>query len=563
MKTKFLILISLALLTMLTACNFLQDKNKNTMTISGVVTDNDNYPLQGVKVTVNGNNFTTSETGSFLFDDLEVSKEKIIVNFKKDGYFSNSVVISEPQEINQIQTALMPKGNTKNGFGAGSKIPVSQGGELKISDGSALILPQGSIKSNETNVNAYFSFIPSDDYSFGNLVPGENLKGLNRDGEDIMLYAYGLMFIELSDSRGTVQLKKDASIKVAIPYQDIDYMPDNMEMYSFNETSGLWEYESIAKKEGSYYIAKTDHFSSWALGMPENSIGFVKGRVIDRSGRPIKGQNVKVFQTTAVTDNDGYYKAKVPAGKNFVVGMNYKGFEIKMDAGPLKDKEEIVLDISVPSMTMISGTIIGCDDKNTAGQANLTWGEPEFSNMYTKDGKFELSIPTVVKDSKLKISIGDSFIVKEISNPDKKTEINVGEIKLCVKEKEDKEQNKEKEDDRSDRDNKKQDNSKDKENIKPKSVNVVGVYEFVSRSDGQRLVNYHRFTINADGTYQEDYNPINSGNYVGGTKGTWKLSGNILTFTYVSGGGESYTVEGNTMYRKTDDGITFKFQKTQ
>ncbi|MDD3860338.1 MAG: carboxypeptidase-like regulatory domain-containing protein, partial [Bacteroidales bacterium] len=290
MKTKFLLIISLALLTMLTACNFLQNKNKNTMTISGVVTDNDNYPLQGVKVTVNGNNFTTSETGSFLFDNLEVSKEKIIVNFKKDGYFSNSVLISEPEDINQIQISLMPQGNTKNGFGAGSKISVSQGGELKISNGSSLILPLGSIKSNETNVNANFSFIPSDDYSFGNLVPGENLKGLNRDGEDIMLYAYGLMFIELSDSRGTVQLKKDASIKVAIPYQDIDFMPDNMEMYSFNETSGLWEFESIAKKEGSYYIAKTDHFSSWAIGMPENSIGFVKGRVIDRSGRPIKGQ---------------------------------------------------------------------------------------------------------------------------------------------------------------------------------------------------------------------------------------------------------------------------------
>jgi hypothetical protein len=561
MKTKLLIVISLAFLTMLTACNFLQNKKDDKMTISGVVTDNNNYPLTGVKVSVNGNIFKTSETGSFLFDDLEITDEKTIVYFEKENYYSNSVLISKPEEINQIQIAMMPHGKTKDGFGNESRISVSQGGELKLADGSSLLLAPGSIKSNETNVNANFSLIPSNDYSFGNLVPGENLKGLNINEEEIILFAYGLMFIELSDNRGPVSLKSDAIIKVAIPYQDKDYMPDEMEMYSYDEESGLWKFESIARKQGSYYIAKTNHFSSWAIGIPEKSTGTVKGKVIDRSGRPIKGQNVKVFQTTAITDNDGNYSAQVPAGQNFVVGMNYKGFEIKLNAGPLKDKETIVLDISVPAMTMISGTITDCDGKNTGGQANLTWGEPEFSNMYTKDGSFELSIPSTVKNSTLTISIGDSKVQKEISNPDKKTDINVGEIKLCVEDKEEKKPVEDKEDNK--RDDRRNDKNDDKENIKPKPFNAVGVYEFVSRSDGQRLVNYHRFTLNADGTYQEDYNPINSGNYVGGTKGTWKLTGNTLTFTYVTGGGESYTVEGNTISRKSDDGVVFKFQKTQ
>lgn len=548
---------------MLTACNSKQDKQK--MIISGVVTDNNNYPLSGVKVSVNGNVFNTSETGSFLFDNLEPTEEKIIVHFEKENYFDNSIMISSPEEINQIQIAMFPHGNTRDGYGSSTMISVSQGGELRISDGSSLTLPSGSIKSNESQVKANFSLIPSDDYSFGNIVPGENLKGLDKNEDDIVLYAYGLMFIELTDKRGQIELNSDATIKVAIPYQDRDYMPEEMEMYSYDEESGLWKFESIARKKGSYYIAKTNHFSSWAIGIPEKSTGTVKGKVIDRSGRPIKGQSVKVFQTTAVTDNDGNYSAQVPAGKTFVVGMKYKGFEIKLDAGPLTDNETIVLDISVPSMTIISGNITGCDDENTAGQANLTWGEPEFSNMYTKDGKFELSVPSSVKNSTLTISIGDSKVQKEISNPDKTTEIDVGDINLCVESDDEQKPDNDKEDDKTDdnKNNNREDRKDNKDNNKPKTVNVVGVYEFVSRSDGQRLVNYHRFTINADGTYQEDYNPINSGNYIGGTKGTWKLSGNTITFTYVSGGGESYTVEGNTMTRKTEDGITFTFKKTR
>jgi hypothetical protein len=558
MKTKCLLVIALALLTVIGSCDFSQKKNKNTLVISGVVTDNNNYPLEGVKVIVNDAEFITSETGSFLFDELELTDDKIIVHFQKDNYYKNSVVISEPQEINQIEIALMPHGSTKNGFGTGSRVSTSQGAELRIADGSTLYIPSGSFKSNDASINVNFSFIPSNDYSFGNLVPGENLKGKDKNGKEIILYAYGLMFIEISDNRGPVELRKDATIQIAIPYQDRNYMPDEMEMYSFNEENGLWEFESYAVKESGYYFAQTSHFSAWAIGMPEKSVGYVKGRVIDRSGRPIKGQKVKVFQTTAVTDNDGNYKAAVPAGKEFIVGMNYKGFEIKLDAGPLSDKEEINMDISVPSMTVVSGTIVDCDENSTAGQANLTWGEPEFSNVYTKDGKFELSIPTVVTNSKLKISIGDSFVEKEISNPNKKTEINVGEIKLCT----DKENDKE--DDKSDidKEDKKNDDNKGRDNQdrKPKTTNATGVYEFVSRSDGQRLVNYHRYTVNADGTYQEDYNPV-GGNYIGGTKGTWKVSGNQITFTTVAGGQETYEINGNTITRKDDYGVTYKFAK--
>ncbi len=552
MKTKkFAIISVLIALVMLSACNPKQETK--TLTFSGVVTDNNYYPLKGVKVSIENYQFITSETGSFLFDELEFAQKKAMIYFEKENYYRNSVCISNPEEINQIQIALIPHGKTDDGFGSGALVSVANGGEIRISDGSTLILPPGSINSGDDNVNANFSLIPSNDYSFGLLAPGEHLKGLNQNGEEIILNAYALMFIELADSKAEVNLKSDASIKIAIEEQDRPYMPEEMEMYSYNIENGLWQFESYAKNQGDHYLAYTSHFSSWISGISVSQTATVKGRVIDRSGRPIKGQVVRVFQTKAVTDNQGNYKAEVPANQKFVLGMNYKGFEIRMEAGPLANKEVLEMDLSVPPMTMISGVITGCEGQNISGQANLTWGEPEFSNQYTKDGNFELSIPSAVKKSTLTISVGDSVVKQEILNPDKKTEINIGNISMCVESKESKDKPKE--------DKPKDEDKGEKEELKkPKKVNVVGTYDFESRSDGQRLVSYHRISVNADGNYQEDYTPIGS-NYVGGTKGTWKVDGDKLILTSVGGLSETYKIDGNMIIRTCDDGIVFKFRK--
>lgn len=94
------------------------------------------------------------------------------------------------------------------------------------------------------------------------------------------------------------------------------------------------------------------------------------------------------------------------------------------------------------------------------------------------------------------------------------------------------------------------------------SANVKGVYEFYHRSDRKKLVNYHYIYINDDGTFREEYQPKNSGNYVGKNEGTWKKSGNQVILTH-SGGGvkDTYNVEsdGFLLKRTTSDGITITF----
>ena len=94
------------------------------------------------------------------------------------------------------------------------------------------------------------------------------------------------------------------------------------------------------------------------------------------------------------------------------------------------------------------------------------------------------------------------------------------------------------------------------------SSNIVGRYNFTHRSDGKSFVNYHYIIINSNGTYVEKYQPKDSGNYVGGHEGTWKLNGDILTLHLNNCNVvDTYKVKNNFISRKTDTGLVFTFKK--
>ncbi|MCD4772247.1 MAG: hypothetical protein K8R41_02550 [Bacteroidales bacterium] len=91
---------------------------------------------------------------------------------------------------------------------------------------------------------------------------------------------------------------------------------------------------------------------------------------------------------------------------------------------------------------------------------------------------------------------------------------------------------------------------------------VVGRYNFSHRSDGKNMTNYHYILINENGTYVEKYNPKDSGDYVGGHEGKWKLNGDILTLHLNNSNVvDTYKVKNNFISRKTDTGLVFTFKK--
>jgi hypothetical protein len=526
-----------------------KDKKEETVIVSGIVTDENNYPLSGVEVSLGDETVVTTETGTFVLDEYEKEYDDAIVSFKKTGFYSTTGRVEKLEEVNQIQVSMIKSGFVSNYVSNGTGFSNQNGGKLRLSDGSEIEFESGSLESSSGFTSIGMTLITPEQYMFSSLVPGQDLKA-EYDGKEYQLMAYGLYFIEIYDtnSKASASITSPATLKTAIPAADVNYMPDEMELWSFNEDKGVWQFEGTAAKEGSFYVGEVGHFSAWLIGMSTDKTATVKGSVIDRSGRGINGQIVRVSQTSAVTDKDGNYKVVVPAAQEFVVGMKYKGFEIKMDAGPLNAGEVLEMDLSVPAMTIVTGEIKNCNDEPIGGQATLTWGDPDFSTQFVENGKFELSIPSVVKDITLTIQVGDSISKKQISNLDKKSDIDAGEFTICVED----------EDDAGDIEE-----EKEKEKVKtPKvsTVNIAGKWNFFERSDGQNPFNYYYILVNADGTYEDFYQPRGD-TYVGGTKGNWKKEGSKYLFWDSSNSSETFTLNGNVLSRTTESGLVFKFRK--
>ncbi len=561
MKKNLFLTISTSLFVLtigLNSCGFLSDgdkEKKETIVISGIVTDHNNYPLSGVEVIIDNEKYTTSEMGTFLFDKFASKKgETLIIEFVKDGFFHSSSSIEETQDVNQLQVSLMKKGYAPGFLSTNIQFSNNTGTTVNLADGSQVAIQGGSVKTNSGNTNISVASISPNDYMFSSLIPGQNLKA-EYEGENYHLMAYGVYFIELDDNGKIVELNKPAYIKTTIPDADVEYMPDELEIWSYNEKTAVWQFEGFAQKEGNYYIAEATHFSTWLIGMSTNQTAMVKGRVIDRSGRGINGQIVRVSQTSAVTDNKGNYKVEVPAAQEFIVGMKYKGFEIKLDGGPLSANEVYELDISVPPMTIVTGEIKNCEDELTGGQATLNWGEPDFSTQFAKNGKFELSIPSAVKSATLSIQVGDSVVKHQISNPNKLSEIDAEEFIMCVESDDPKEEKDEEIEEEVE-----EEVEEKKPVVKPKPVNIVGKWKFYYRSDGESKVNYHHITIYRNGEYDERYQPKGD-TYIGGSPGTWKRNGDIVTLTSKGGYPTSYTIVDRELQRTSDDGTIIRFKK--
>lgn len=97
---------------------------------------------------------------------------------------------------------------------------------------------------------------------------------------------------------------------------------------------------------------------------------------------------------------------------------------------------------------------------------------------------------------------------------------------------------------------------------KSNNDSFYGRYNFVSRSDGKVLTNYHYIDITNYGTYEEKYEPINSPGYQGGNKGTWKTNMGRLYLRHEGGQiTDEYMIKGNEIHRTSSNGLTFIFRK--
>ncbi|HIE15489.1 MAG TPA: carboxypeptidase regulatory-like domain-containing protein [Bacteroidales bacterium] len=423
-KLNFILFVSAIMFFVFTGCNKTpkeDDTPVNTnyviKTVSGIVTDQNEFPLTGVEVNVNGNTTTTDQSGSFVLPDILVSKDSFLIKFYKDGYFHNirSGEITEDKNI-RVRAGLIDKSVASN-----TQFQTTAGGVLSISQGglTTTVTFPNDLKYLDENGNSYTGQVIATGYyadpsanNFSMLTCGVPI-GRDSTSAKRHLSSYGAIYLEITDNQGgLLQLDQTSpsfpQIAMAIPTALIGSAPNDIFIWSNDFNRSYSNSEGYGSKQGGHFVCQVRHFSYWQTAVPATSSATVLGRVRDANGKKVPGVKVTIGQYYAVTDFNGLFKLIVPNDMSLdvhVLPQDYFGQSSNtVTVGPLNSGETDTVELVVPAMQTFSGNIVNCVGGNIAGFVKITfsYGQNTASvQTFTTDGNFILHIPQGITSATL------------------------------------------------------------------------------------------------------------------------------------------------------------------
>ncbi len=399
-----------------------------TTSISGIVVDINNIPIQGVTVKLEGSTIapkTTSQYGSFYFHNVATSS-RISLTFSKTNYLKVTRAEARPSNgVVIIQAMLIPKNSS---ISTTSTVNGTTGGNISLpSFNSKVTFPANSLVDDSGNPftgNAEVSIAyldPSAD-NFSQLIPGGDMLAINTTNINGILYSFGILKVEIIDGSGNaLQLKNEASanatIEVGVPNSMIGSAPSTIPLWHFDKTKGKWIEEGEATLTGNKYVGQVSHFTDWNCDVWSETQGTITGTITDASGSPIAGVSIKIGQAWSVTNNLGKFTRNVPSGVSLNVSINnYFGYNETKIAGVLSAGQTVTVDFVLPQMNIVRGKLLNCSQTLVPGTVGISCGSSlENSSMITTtNGYFSIPISTSATGLYLWAYNGTSYLSQYI-----------------------------------------------------------------------------------------------------------------------------------------------------
>ena len=296
--------------------------NMKFAALSGVVTDG-NTAINFVKVISGDQTTQTGLNGSFTLNRMKVENGRVVVRFEKEGFMS--VTRSFPSsEVNRVKVVLKRIDATAN-INTSSSSPKTITMQSFSESGTkymSIEMPT-SYKNGNTPysgvVKAEAVYLNPDNENFASQMPGDLTTN-----EDKQLVSLGMVAVDLTGSNGEkLELADGQKAKLIFPVPDNvkENVPTTMPLWSFNESTGLWEKESEATYDASLnaYVGEVSHFS-WHNLDYEMTRATLKVKVVDSNGNPIYDVPVDFDgQREITTDKNGIATCLVPSDTKLYV----------------------------------------------------------------------------------------------------------------------------------------------------------------------------------------------------------------------------------------------------
>jgi hypothetical protein len=345
-----------------------------TANISGQVLDENGKPVYGAFIKAGIASTTSDTSGNFSINNVNLDKNAGFIQIEKEGFFKGSrTILVHEGVINYVSVQLIKK--TVSGTVSGStggNITVRGGGSIVFTDSSFVTTAGNSAYTGTVSVSAYF--INPIASNFTEIMPGA-LRGINAKNEETGLESFGMMAVDLTGASGEkLQLApgKTATLTFPVPSALESQAQFNIPLWSFNDSTGLWKEEGVARRQGNNYVGTVSHFSFWNCDFPYSLVDF-KAVFQDQNGNALYPARVvlrNAHDTLSTlgygyTDNTGRVSGKIPWERTLFLQV-YNKCKVLVYAkkiGPFSTTADLdTIKAVIPSdLITITGTAIDCN----------------------------------------------------------------------------------------------------------------------------------------------------------------------------------------------------------
>ncbi len=397
MKTNKLMLIALALImaTGYWSCRK-EDKKNSTLpndyrgtlwdnskmvksSISGIITDEDDHPLENVSVITGTHSTRTDEDGYFFFSDISTPKNATLITAEQNGYFKGlrTIVVKENQD-HQVRIKMLSK-STPLSVDAemGGTVSVTNGGTIEFEAGSFVVESTGQPYSGRVLI--YAKHINPEASDFAERIPGA-LRAVNEEGYERTLISFGMMAVELEGGSGEkLQIAEGNAAEVKFPLSStqLNDAPQSIDLWSLDESTGIWSHEGVATLEGNHYAAKVSHFSFWNCDIPVQCT-YGTFTFVNSSGTPFPNLSVELKVTSSsanipnsqttrygYTNSNGVVTGIIPSNCTMDLSYSFPGCgnyifaqSVTVGTSPINIGPIVV---NSTTLTSVSGSVIDCN----------------------------------------------------------------------------------------------------------------------------------------------------------------------------------------------------------
>lgn len=416
--------------------------------VQGKVIDNNGDPVAGAQVSSGEAGTLSDADGIFRLDNIKLSSRFGFVKVVKEGYFTGSrSILAAAGSESFVSIKLSPR-TSSGSFAASGGGTVDLQTGTSVSFGAASVVNEATGAAYGGTVHVYASFLDPTIADAAQRMPGD-LRGIAGDGKETVLQSFGMMVVELEGDGGEkLQIAdgKKASITMKIPDALMATAPSTIPLWYFNDTTGRWVEQGLARRVGNQYVGETAHFTWWNCDAPMGAVSF-KVHLQDGHGNPLSFTNLRITSPTmgvrgGYTDADGNASGLIPKGQQLTMEavdncgdvLVSKHIEASLDN---VDLGTLTVADNRPVITL-TGTVINCEGAAVdSGFVNAVV-EGQVYRAHVTKGAFSLAIARCSGAAVDAVVFAGDYKTLKQGVPVMMTvgteNINMGQLKACGEE---------------------------------------------------------------------------------------------------------------------------------